>query len=71
MLLTQLRRFGISSDVLQIAGLASIAGSIAVWQAAKTAGDTAHAERFGIFVGLWAPTFFVLADQMVSHESGR
>jgi hypothetical protein len=21
----------------------------------------AHAERFGLFVGLWAPTFFILS----------
>ena len=38
--------------------------SIGIW--ASTKGDTseerAHAERFGIFVGLWAPTFFILAD---------
>ena len=25
--------------------------------------DLAHGERFGIFVGLWAPTFFILADR--------
>jgi len=23
----------------------------------------AHAERFGIFVGLWAPTFFILSSR--------
>ena len=23
----------------------------------------AHAERFGIFVGLWAPTFFILSNR--------
>jgi hypothetical protein len=25
--------------------------------------DAAHGERFGIFVGLWAPTFFALANR--------
>jgi len=23
----------------------------------------AHAERFGIFIGLWAPTFFILSNR--------
>ncbi len=43
------------------ASLASVVGSIAVWS--LTGGsDPAHAERFGIFVGLWAPTLMGLAN---------
>jgi hypothetical protein len=48
-------------------GFASIAASIATWANAQGNGTTeeiAHAERFGIFIGLWAPTFFILADQL-------
>ena len=47
-------------------GGASIIGSIAVWNQAKgeTSEDRAHAERFGIFVGLWAPTFLILGDYL-------
>ncbi len=71
MLVQRLRQFGISSDILQILGLLSILGSIATWRKAKSSGDTAHAERFGIFIGLWAPTFFVLADQLVSAETNE
>lgn len=26
--------------------------------------DAAHGERFGIFVGLWAPTFFALSSRL-------
>ncbi len=44
-----------------VAGFASIVASVVIWIAFKT-DDRAHAERFGIFVGLWAPTFFVLAN---------
>ena len=43
-----------------IASLVSVAASIAVWVAVD--GDPAHAERFGIFVGLWAPTLMGLAN---------
>jgi hypothetical protein len=44
---------------------ASIAGSIAIWLlTGGTAPETqAQAERFGIFVGLWAPTFFILSNR--------
>jgi hypothetical protein len=48
-------------DVCFVAGFLSIAASIAIWFLFK--GDPAHAERFGIFVGLWAPTFFVLSER--------
>ena len=47
-----------------IAGYLSIFASIAIWYFAKGDGSAlalAHAERFGIFVGLWAPTFFLLS----------
>lgn len=44
------------------AGFISIAASIAIWFLSKGA-DPAHGERFGIFVGLWAPTFFALANR--------
>jgi hypothetical protein len=53
-----------------VCGFLSIAGSIAIWYLGKTGGnyfwengDVAHAERFGIFVGLWAPTFFILSER--------
>lgn len=40
-------------------------GSIAIWfLTARQAPETqAHAERFGIFVGSWAPTFFILSNR--------
>jgi hypothetical protein len=68
MIVKALRATGISSDVLHLAALASIGGSILTWRAAKNNGDPAHAERFGIFVGLWAPTFFALADAVKQQE---
>ena len=49
------------SNICFFASLASVAASIATW---ITVGDTdpAHAERFGIFIGLWAPTLMGLAN---------
>ena len=43
------------------ASLASVIGSIAVWSLTGET-DPAHAERFGIFIGLWAPTLMGLAN---------
>jgi hypothetical protein len=44
-------------------GLTSIAASIAAWYTEKTEDEieNAHAERTGIFIGLWPQTFFALA----------
>ena len=50
------------SLVCFVAGFASILASIAVWALAKEP-DAAHGERFGIFIGLWAPTFFILSER--------
>ena len=44
-------------------GFASILASIGIWLMFST-DDPPHAERFGIFVGLWAPTFFILSDRL-------
>jgi hypothetical protein len=48
------------SLVCLVAGFISIFASIGIWFFYQ-ASEAAHAERFGIFVGLWAPTFMGLA----------
>lgn len=60
------------SSVLHVLGYISIIASIAAWYFASSSGSpeaVAHGERFGIFIGLWAPTFFVLS--MKYGERGR
>jgi len=44
-------------------GFTSIAASIAAWYTEKGSDpeENAHAERSGIFIGLWPQTFFALA----------
>jgi len=50
-----------------LGGFASIIGSIVAWYSAG--GESAdpmtlaHAERLGIFIGLWAPTYFILSNR--------
>ena len=66
------------SNFCFVAGFASIIGSILVWYLmsgnvsfdwndAAACAHRAYAERFGIFVGLWAPTFFILSNRFLVH----
>jgi hypothetical protein len=56
------------SGLCFILGFASIAGSIAIWilqgGRAENFELRTHGELFGIFVGLWAPTFFILSNRL-------
>jgi hypothetical protein len=54
------------SKLCFVLGFASIIGSIAIWYTTGVINPEAqaHAERFGIFVGLWAPTFFILSNRL-------
>ncbi len=54
------------SNLCFFLAFASILGSIVIWfMTGGTAPETqAHAERFGIFVGLWAPTFVILSNRL-------
>ena len=46
-------------------GIFSILLSIWIWWFlnGETPDEQAHAERFGIFVGLWAPTLLILSNR--------
>ena len=59
------KKLRLLSHVCFILGFASIVGSIAVWFIVSARhGEPEYAERFGIFVGLWAPTFMILSDRL-------
>ncbi len=63
-----LRRVGLNSEMLYGAAMASIFGSIGAWATAKSAADKPSAQRWGIFVGLWAPTFMELGNALRMDE---
>ena len=71
MIIAQMSKLGVTSDMMSVLGFASIAGSIGIWRVASSSGDAAHGERFGIFVGLWAPTFFTIAGQLATLETEK
>jgi hypothetical protein len=53
------------STICFLAGVSSIVLSIAIWWFLNSdePEKKAHAERFGIFVGLWAPTLLILSNR--------
>ena len=60
----------VASDLALGLGFASIAVSIATWFLTKPK-DAAHSERFGIFIGLWVPSFFILANHLARRAESR
>jgi hypothetical protein len=58
----------ILSNLCFVLGLASVLASIAIWYYAggkeATFEARTHGELFGIFVGLWAPTFLILSNRL-------
>jgi hypothetical protein len=65
-----IRDMGLNSDTMYLATFASILGSIGIWALTnRESEDRAHAERFGIFVGLWAPTFWAMGNAMKDAET--
>ncbi|MGI8331192.1 hypothetical protein ACRYCC_14600 [Actinomadura scrupuli] len=65
-----IRKVGLSSDVLYAMGFGSIIMSVASWTLSKKmeAAGIDRADRWGIFVGEWAPAFFALGSAMRLEE---
>lgn len=67
------KQLKVLSLVSLVLGFASIIASIAIWYltGGKTPELEAHAERFGIFVGLWAPTFMILSNRFDRYANEK
>jgi hypothetical protein len=65
-----LHNSGFKSDYAYVAGFASIGLSFMAWGISTQAEDagTDRADRWGIFIGHWAPTFFGLGNALRSYE---
>jgi hypothetical protein len=70
MMFELMHRIGIRSDVAYLGALVSIFSSIAIW-ANRREKNEARAERFGIFVGLWAPTFLIIGHALREEEARK
>jgi len=70
-MIKKMHDMGIRSEHAYTAALASIGLSVAAWVTslrAEPVGGLARADRWGIFVGEWAPTFFGLGVALSHYE---
>jgi hypothetical protein len=69
-MIRMLRKIGISSNMMYTAGVASIGISFASWLTSLNMEHAGldRADRWGIFVGEWAPTFFALGAALRLEE---
>ncbi|MBA2579718.1 MAG: hypothetical protein H0V03_02525 [Thermoleophilaceae bacterium] len=63
-----MRAVGVTSELAYILGLGSVVASIVAWGRAKSVDDKPSAQRWGIFVGLWAPTFMEIGNALKVDE---
>ncbi|CAM5537761.1 hypothetical protein [Streptomyces aurantiogriseus] len=71
MVIKKLHDMGIRSEHAYMAALGSIGASVATWMGslkAEPGAGLARADRWGIFVGEWAPTFFGLGLALSHYE---
>lgn len=74
MIIKRMHDMGIRSEHAYMAALGSIGLSIATWVTslkAEPVGALARADRWGIFVGEWAPTFFGLGVALSHYEQSE
>ncbi|GAA3838529.1 hypothetical protein GCM10022226_71000 [Sphaerisporangium flaviroseum] len=65
-----LNRMGIRSGMMYTAGILSVGASFVSWVLSKEyEGDLARADRWGLFVGEWAPTFFAIGVALRIEET--
>ncbi|GAA4187450.1 hypothetical protein GCM10022252_21010 [Streptosporangium oxazolinicum] len=70
-MINMLHKMGVTSGMMYGAGIASIGLSFAAWltsQSAEHAGVD-RADRWGIFIGEWAPTFFAMGVALRMEET--
>ena len=69
-MIKQLHEWGVRSEYAYIAGFVSIGLSYASYFAsrAKKGDDKAQSDRWGIFIGHWAPTLFSLGVALRLEE---
>lgn len=72
MIMKSLHDAGIRSEYAYAAGMGSIVLSFASWTISrfKPKDSKAQSDRWGIFVGHWAPTFMTVGLALSQYEQG-
>ncbi|MER6346558.1 hypothetical protein ACWC10_16670 [Streptomyces sp. NPDC001595] len=70
MIVKKLHDAGVKSEHAYLAATASIGLSLVSWLTSSRTENLERADRWGIFVGEWAPTFFALGLALANYENG-
>jgi hypothetical protein len=68
MIVKKLHDAGVRSEHAYAAAFGSIGLSLVSWLASNKQENLERADRWGIFVGEWAPTFFALGLALANYE---
>ncbi|MGK5694205.1 hypothetical protein ACSNOJ_15095 [Streptomyces sp. URMC 128] len=71
MIIKKMHEMGVRSEHAYMAAMASVGLSVAAWVGSlklEPGVNVARADRWGIFVGEWAPTFFGLGLALSHYE---
>ncbi|MGX4688687.1 hypothetical protein [Streptomyces sp. JNUCC 63] len=71
MIIRKMHEMGIRSEHAYLAGMVSIGLTVAAWMGSlkmEAGAGLDRADRWGIFVGEWAPTFFGLGLALSHYE---
>ncbi|MEU5919069.1 hypothetical protein [Streptomyces sp. NPDC047141] len=68
MIIKKLHEAGLRSEHAYLAAVGSIGLSLSSWLASSRRENLERADRWGIFVGEWAPTFFALGLALANYE---
>ncbi|OIJ68458.1 hypothetical protein [Streptomyces mangrovisoli] len=68
MIVKKLHDAGVTSEHAYLAAFGSIGLSLVSWLTSSKAENLERADRWGIFVGEWAPTFFALGLALANYE---
>ncbi|HUR05204.1 MAG TPA: hypothetical protein VM347_21850 [Nonomuraea sp.] len=72
-MIKMLHKMGIKASHMYAAGFGSIGVSVASWVMSRNyeKAELARADRWGIFIGQWAPTFFALGLALRLEETHK
>ena len=70
MLTKKMHKVGLRGWQMHAASLGSVGLCVGLWIRAKTVDqdERGNSERRALFVGLWAPTFWVIGDSLERHD---
>ncbi|MFD5816714.1 hypothetical protein ACFV06_34825 [Streptomyces sp. NPDC059618] len=71
MIVKKLHDAGVQSEHAYAAAFGSIGLSLVSWLASNKQENLERADRWGIFVGEWAPTFFALGLALANYEQSE